>query len=85
MAGLIYGLLNLGVVLYITFFAFVLKMFSEYKFIRKAARRLSDRRFTNYYFVTSLVHVPYILFFGILGQLKIFRWAEQSAEHGIVK
>jgi len=84
-AGLIYGMINFGVVLWTAIFAFVIKMFSEYKFTRKAAMKLNDRRFTNYYFITSFLHVPYILFFGILGQLKIFRWAEKSAEHGIVK
>ncbi len=85
LAGLVYGLLNFGLVLWITFFAFSLKSIGEYKFVRKAATRLNDRRFINYYFITSLFHVPYILFFGIFGQLKIFRWAEKSAEHGVVK
>ncbi|KAA3618352.1 MAG: glycosyltransferase [Calditrichaeota bacterium] len=83
--GLIYGLFNMGPILWSSLAALAIKTFSEYKFTRKAAQAINDKRFTNYYFVTALLHVPYILFFGILGQLKIFRWAEKKTEHGIVK
>ena len=61
------------------------KTFFEYKYLRKASVVLSDQRFTNYYFLTAILHLPYVLFFGIFGQLKFFKWAEDKVEHGIAK
>ncbi len=84
-SGLIYGLINLDLVLWVSVFVFVIKTLCEYKFTWKAASKLNDRRFTNYYFITALLHMPYILFFGIVGQFKNFRWAEKSVEDGRVK
>lgn len=61
------------------------KMIIEYGFVKKAATLFQDTRFTNLYFLTSLLHIPYVLFFGIAGQLKIFKWAENKAEYAITK
>jgi cellulose synthase/poly-beta-1,6-N-acetylglucosamine synthase-like glycosyltransferase len=83
--GLFCGLAGSALVLQTTLLAIAIKTIFEYKFTRKAAAVIGDRRFTNYYFITSVLHIPYILFFGILGQFKLFRWAEKSTEHGIVK
>ena len=71
--------------LWVSLIALVLKMMFEYNFILKAAGKLQDRRFTHLYFLTSILHIPYVLFFGIFGQFKIFKWAEKRAERGIAK
>lgn len=85
LAGLILGILSSVQLLLLTLTCFLLKSLFEIIFLKKAADTLGDRRFLKYYFPASLLHIPYILFFGILGQLKIFKWAEKTAEHGISK
>ena len=79
------GIFQSREVLITLLFVLLLKSVFEYKYVRKAARKLSDSRFTNYYFATAILHLPYVLFFGILGQFKFFKWAENKTEHGVLK
>jgi poly-beta-1,6-N-acetyl-D-glucosamine synthase len=81
--GLLSGFLYIGMVLYTTLVALSFKTIFEYNFLKSAARTLDDQRFIHYYFVTAIFHIPYVLFFGIFGQMQFFKWAEKSAEHGI--
>jgi cellulose synthase/poly-beta-1,6-N-acetylglucosamine synthase-like glycosyltransferase len=83
--GVILGFLGSTNILLSTLIIICAKNFFEYKYLRKAARVLSDLRFSSYYFITAILHLPYVLFFGIFGQFKIFKWAENKAEHGVLK
>jgi len=83
-AGLIWGLWNNPGILLLTICVIAFKSFFEFKYLRRAAKILGDQRFTNYYFLTAILHLPYILFFGIFGQLKFFKWAENKVEHSIL-
>lgn len=60
-----------------------LKSYFEYSFLSKAAEIIGDKRFIKYYPLAAFLHVPYVLFFGIFGQFKFFKWAEGTMEHGI--
>ncbi|MCB0281154.1 MAG: glycosyltransferase [Calditrichae bacterium] len=72
-------------ILIVALLALLVKMLTEFFFVQQAAKLLNDRRFVYLYFLTSLLHMPYVLFFGVAGQLKIFKWAEQKAEYGITR
>jgi cellulose synthase/poly-beta-1,6-N-acetylglucosamine synthase-like glycosyltransferase len=82
--GLVWGLWDNPYVLFLTIAVIIIKTFFEFKYLRKAAKILADQRFINYYFLTAILHLPYILFFGIFGQLKFFKWAENKVEHAIL-
>ena len=84
-AGLVWGILGNYPVLLVTLLVILGKNFFEFKYLRKAAQTMSDQRFINYYFLTALLHLPYVLFFGIFGQFKFFKWAEDKVEHGVLK
>ena len=84
-SGFIWGILGNQPVLLITLLIILGKNIFEFKYLKKAAKTLSDQRFTNYYFLTALLHLPYVLFFGIFGQFKFFKWAEDKVEHGVLK
>jgi len=85
LGGFIFGLLDNNPILWSSFGVLFLKAFFEFYFLNNAARILDDKRFLKYYFVTSIFHIPYVLFFGILGQFQFYKWAEKSAEPGIIK
>jgi cellulose synthase/poly-beta-1,6-N-acetylglucosamine synthase-like glycosyltransferase len=84
-AGPFLGILYNPLFLHISAVALLIKMLTEYSFVRQAGRLLEDTRFTGLYFLTSFLHIPYVLFFGIAGQFKIFKWAEKKPEYGISK
>jgi len=84
-AGLILGFLGNLELLQLMAAIILVKTFFEYKYVRKAAKILNDSRFTNYYFLTAILHLPYVLFFAIFGQLKLFKWAENEVEHGVLE
>lgn len=83
--GIILGIIQTTTILPAVLILIMLKSAFEYKYIRKAAGIMGDLRFTNYYFITSILHIAYVLFFGIFGQLKFFKWTEKKAEHGILE
>jgi len=63
----------------------VAKAFFEYSFLAKAGSVLGDQRFIKFYAIAAVFHVPYVLFFGIFGQFKFFKWAEPKAEYAVLK
>ena len=65
--------------------AYVLKSTGEYLFMRKAGQTLHDTRFINRIPLVQVLHIPYVVVFGILGQFKRFRWAEEYAEASVQK
>jgi cellulose synthase/poly-beta-1,6-N-acetylglucosamine synthase-like glycosyltransferase len=74
---------NISPLSWILFSLITFKFFIEYSFLLKAADILWDKRFLHYYPIAAILHIPYILFFGICGQFKIFKWAENKMEYGI--
>jgi len=63
--------------------ALLLKGLFEFIFMKKAGETLNDRRNLAMFPAAFLLHIPYIIVFGLLGQLNYFRWAEETAESGI--
>jgi len=60
-----------------------LKIFVEYLFLRKAGKILGDRRSLSVIVPASLLHIPYVVLFGLLGQFKYFKWAEDHSEKAV--
>ncbi len=84
-SGFIVGIFASNIVLTAAIISFILKSLFEFLFLKQSAKRLADSRFLKFYFPAALLHIPYVLFFGILGQFKFFKWAEKKIEHGISK
>ena len=57
----------------------LLKGLSEYRFIDKAATVLHDRRFLYLFPIVFLLHIPYVLLFGLMGQFKRFEWGSHKS------
>ncbi len=62
---------------------FSLKAGAEFLFLDKAARIMGEQRVMRWFFPAAALHVFYILFFGVLGQLNLFRWKEETIQHGV--
>ncbi len=52
----------------------IVKMIAEYLFLRRAAVYLSDTRHLKLLPLASLLHVPYVVYFGLMAQLQKFSW-----------
>lgn len=52
-----------------------IKVGGDFLFMRSASAALHDQRHLSLIPLTSLLHIPYVIVFGILGQIKQFRWA----------
>jgi cellulose synthase/poly-beta-1,6-N-acetylglucosamine synthase-like glycosyltransferase len=59
------------------------KILIEYLFLRKAGKILGDTRSFSLIVPASLLHIPYVILFGLLGQFKYFKWAEKHSEKAI--
>ncbi len=57
-----------------TMFTFILKFIADGLFLRKAGIVLGDRRSFSVYPLTAFLHIPYVIFFSILGQLLNYKW-----------
>jgi hypothetical protein len=64
---------------------FALKSIFEFVFMHKAAKTLNDTRYLKLFPIAMFIHIPYVIVFGILGQFKHFRWAEDKAEAAVQK
>lgn len=85
LTGLLASMAGNKLIITTSILAFILKALFEFLFMNKAAKIIGDNRFLKYFFPASLLHLPYILFFGIFGQFKLFKWAEKTVEYGISK
>jgi len=56
----------------------LLKILAEFSLLLKGARLFGRRRFLMILPLATLLHVPFIVFFGALGQLGRFRWKGES-------
>lgn len=83
-SGFIIGLFYNWTFLIVFILIVFVKAFFEYKFLRKAGKVLNDSRFINYYFLTAVLHIPYVIFFGIFSQFKFFKWTEKKVQYGVL-
>ncbi len=60
-----------------------IKILIEYLFMKKAGTVLGDTRSLRLLIPASLIHIPYVVLFGLLGQFKYFKWAEEHSERAI--
>jgi cellulose synthase/poly-beta-1,6-N-acetylglucosamine synthase-like glycosyltransferase len=54
---------------------FSIKSFSEFILLYKFAILTEQKKLLKYFFPTILLHIPYIILFGLLGSFKKYRWA----------
>jgi len=59
--------------------AVILKAASDYLLLAKAARYLKDQRHLVLFPFVFLLHIPYVLVFGLLSQVKSFEWAQRKS------
>ena len=86
-------LLSIGLLSFafsITFFLsavglFALKSIFEFIFMHKAANTLNDTRYLKMFPIAVILHIPYVIVFGILGQFKHFQWVEDKVETAVQK
>jgi cellulose synthase/poly-beta-1,6-N-acetylglucosamine synthase-like glycosyltransferase len=76
-AGFIIGLFKQAV-FYNTLAVFLIKSLADILFMIKAGFLIEDRRFLHWMPVAELLHLPYVLTFGLLGQIKQYRWADSE-------
>jgi biofilm PGA synthesis N-glycosyltransferase PgaC len=56
----------------------IIKVTADFIFIKQASQYLNDRRFLHFFPVTFILHVPYIVYFGIMGQIQKYNWGEKE-------
>jgi cellulose synthase/poly-beta-1,6-N-acetylglucosamine synthase-like glycosyltransferase len=59
--------------------AFAIKGGAEFLFLTEAADYLQDRRHLALFPIAFFLHIPYVLVFGLLSQLKSFEWANRKS------
>jgi len=58
---------------------FGLKIFTEYYFLKTAAVYLKDLRHLKFVPLASLLHIPYVVYFGIMAQVEKFQWGGNNS------
>ncbi len=64
--------------------ALLLKICSEFLFLKKAARSLNENRSLSLFFPASLFHVPYVVYFGIAGLILNYEWGARESNHSLL-
>ena len=59
---------------------FLLKAIAEFSVMQKGAEVLNDKRYLKLFPIAAFLHIPYVLIFAILGQMKLYKWAGNSAK-----
>ena len=59
------------------FAALFLKAVTDYNFINSAASVLDDRRNRSIFPIASVLHSPYVVFFGLIAQFRRFLWGSR--------
>ncbi|MEE9117924.1 MAG: hypothetical protein V3U02_04940, partial [Calditrichia bacterium] len=60
------------------FAALSLKAVSDYSFLKTAASVLEDKRHLGLFPIAFILHIPYVVLFGLIAQIKKFRWGDYS-------
>lgn len=53
----------------------VLKGLADFCFMKKSAKILNTKIYFYLFPIVSLLHIPYIIFFGLMGNFKKYEWA----------
>ena len=61
------------------FAALFLKAVSDYSLLKLAASLLEDQRYLTLFPVAFILHIPYVVFFGLIAQFKSFHWGDHSS------
>jgi len=56
-----------------------LKYVSDYSFLKSAMSFLEDKRFLSLFPVAFILHIPYVVFFGLFAQIQSFKWGDHSS------
>lgn len=56
-----------------------LKVVSDYSFLKSASSALEDKRYLNLFPVAFVLHIPYVVFFGLMAQLRGFKWGDHTS------
>jgi cellulose synthase/poly-beta-1,6-N-acetylglucosamine synthase-like glycosyltransferase len=56
-----------------------LKAVSDFSFLSSASKYLGDDRFIEVFPVALILHIPYVVFFGLFAQVLNFKWADHSS------
>lgn len=57
----------------------LLKLISEFSFLKLASSYLEDKRFFNLFPVAFILHIPYVVFFGLFAQILNFKWGDHTS------
>lgn len=79
LSGLFFSLFTADIFRY-TLAALLIKGLTDFLFMNKAARTLHDLRSMDVFLIGELLHIPYVVIFGILGQIKRFNWGGTKSE-----
>ncbi len=77
--GLLFGLFS-GDLFRYALTALLIKGISDFLFMNKAARTLHDLRSMDVFLIGEILHIPYVVLFGIMGQIKRFNWGGTKSE-----
>ena len=70
----IWGLLGWYAWFWIGLAAFVVKTAAEFFLLRTMARRVNKNDLMRWFVIAPLLHIPYVVVFGLLGVFKKFEW-----------
>jgi cellulose synthase/poly-beta-1,6-N-acetylglucosamine synthase-like glycosyltransferase len=59
--------------------ALFLKAATDFNFLNLASSYLEDKRYLTLFPVAFILHIPYVVFFGLLAQVINFKWADHSS------
>lgn len=80
------GLLSFNrLLIFISLAAWIIKAVAEYLFFQRGARVLNDTRYLKYFPIAVILHLPYVILFAVLGQLKIYHWKGSNAQNGLTR
>ncbi len=68
-----------GIYILPLFFLLLLKFFGEYLFLSRAASVLHHREHISLFPFAFILHIPYVLIFGLLSQFKQFEWGSRKS------
>jgi len=79
LSGILMGILSDKVFQY-TLAVFIIKGIADFFFMKKAASTLHDLRSMDVFLIGEILHIPYVVIFGILGQFKRFNWGGKKSQ-----
>ncbi len=59
--------------------ALFLKAATDFNFLNSASSYLEDKRYLALFPIAFILHIPYVVFFGVLAQVINFKWGDHSS------